>query len=500
LGTGQAKQGFGKDMETIGYGKTANASSIEKVSMQNGEMQGNRINYLDEGREKAGWNADKVAKGSAYSEVGKDMATTKMGEEIAKGFTDYMKGQENKAAMDTRQTIGSGKVELSEKDLKALESLGESGVRSQLGKGDAAEEILEESKREGIDKFRTSAKASELTNMAKAIESLKAHHGDTMDEKIEHMAEVAGKDASFKASQQIGAVEGTEKAVNAKKKDGESVNDALERLSNEMTSGKVASDFASVDTANSEYKGRDGLSGYATHAVDASVIKTQQSIGQTQGLNEIISSPDKLQSFLNKALDNITKTIGKEAAKEVKDDLIKSGVLGADGKVKEENWVRAKSYLSANNLNSHNALVAGGVVMSGALGKNASVQVNALNSSSSGNKTDTHEDDNTHHKGDKLDYDAIIDMFGNSTAGEVVKGIIGGAGFLGAIDMLSGGKVRKTFGAAKNKISNKVTGFSGRARGKGDDGKEKTFSPKNPTDVDEYLDNNPGGEPPHLKR
>ncbi len=54
-------------------------------------------------------------------------------------------------------------------------------------------------------------------------------------------------------------------------------------------------------------------------------------------------------------------------------DFQKAGLIDKDGVFLPENWISAKEFLKANNLNSANALVAGSMVFGGAAGENSSV-------------------------------------------------------------------------------------------------------------------------------
>jgi hypothetical protein len=213
--------------------------------------------------------------------------------------------------------------------------------------------------------------------------------------------------------------------------------------------------------------------------------------------NVMKDNPQYVESFVGQMLTAAFKESDERGAAVTK-DLMKSGLLAKnkDGSlsVMPKNFAKAKAFLNANNMNSHNALIAGGMSFTGALGEDATVEAKALNSLTTGNRTETNEDVNVKNKGEQFNYDPIIDTIGSGTVGEVVKGIIAGAGFLAAADVVSGGKVRGAFSRANKKFNEMKDKLTGHARGKGDDGKMKKFNPKNPTDVEEYMENNKGAK------
>jgi hypothetical protein len=124
--------------------------------------------------------------------------------------------------------------------------------------------------------------------------------------------------------------------------------------------------------------------------------------------------------------------------------------------------------------------------------KDNSITTNSLVSDISGNKKEENENVEIKNVGEDLNYNPLIDFLGNDTVGEIAKSVLQGAVVLGALDTLTGGKVRDRIASAKNKLREYKNQKTGHVNGKGDDGKEKTFNPKSPTDVDEYLDNNKG--------
>jgi hypothetical protein len=130
--------------------------------------------------------------------------------------------------------------------------------------------------------------------------------------------------------------------------------------------------------------------------------------------------------------------------------------------------------------------------------KDNSVTTNSLVSDISGNKKEENENVEIKNVGEDLNYNPLIDFLGNDTVGEIAKGVLQGAVVLGALDTLTGGKVRDRIASAKEayfkKTREKKNIKTGHVDGKGDDRKEKTFNPKSPTDVDEYLDNNKGAK------
>ncbi len=119
---------------------------------------------------------------------------------------------------------------------------------------------------------------------------------------------------------------------------------------------------------------------------------------------------------------------------------------------------------------------------------------NSLNSSITGNKKENFDNVDVEKKGEQLNYDPLIDLVGNDAIGEIAKGVLQGAAVLGALDVVTGGKVRERISNAKEKFKEYKNQKTGEVNGKGDNDKEKTFNPGNRTDVEEYLDNNKGAK------
>lgn len=195
---------------------------------------------------------------------------------------------------------------------------------------------------------------------------------------IDSAADYDARDSKIKAAQQMGSIEGTEKAI---KDAGKDLVDGLKSLAKEMSQGKFASDMETIDRANEKYK--DG--GYVGLQKDAATVKADQLIGNTSGLLNLTDA--QKEGTIN---DIRAKAYGESEArgKAVDSDLKKAGLLGENGDVNTDNWVSGKSFLQANNMNSHNAIVAGGAVFSGAMGADgtSSIQMNALSSTSTGSK------------------------------------------------------------------------------------------------------------------
>ncbi|MGD9639614.1 MAG: hypothetical protein AB7U85_11285, partial [Alphaproteobacteria bacterium] len=227
----------------------------------------------------------------------------------------------------------------------------------------------------------------------------------------------ASQDDSFmKTGKMIGATTGEMNAYNAEAKSaGKAISDVIKDLAKELSEGKTTGDQKRVSHLNSNYK--DG--GYVGFQEDNALIQSMQGAGQMGGLKDIMNNPEKIKDFISKAQAEAAK-IGK--LDELNKDLERAGLL-EDGKINPDNWVQAKSFLQANNMNSHNALIAGGMAISGAIGDNSTVKVDALNSTQSGNKSDEHFNDKKIHTG--ADYRSALQGFIASGGDENdVKGFI----------------------------------------------------------------------------
>lgn len=266
----------------------------------------------------------------------------------------------------------------------------------------------------------------------------------------------------------------------------------------DMAEGKASADIATVQTANKSNKDNGGYVGLqeqtANKQTDTSIstikgeqtanmlnddgtltsqgkstvsgsaeLQSYQRMGNVSGMMNVMKdNPEYIKDFVNGMISKAQESgkneeEGNARKKAVMDDLEKSGLIGTDDKggykVNPQNFARAKAFLNANNMNSHNSLIAGGMSFSGALGKNSSVQANALNSVVSGDRKEYNDDVDVINKGEQLNYDLIIDSVGNDTIGEIAKGVLQGAVALGALDTITGGKVRDRIASANKKLS-----------------------------------------------
>lgn len=119
---------------------------------------------------------------------------------------------------------------------------------------------------------------------------------------------------------------------------------------------------------------------------------------------------------------------------------------------------------------------------------------NSLNSSITGNKKENFDNVDVENKGEQLNYDPLIDLVGNDAIGEIAKGVLQGAAVLGALDVVTGGKVRERISNAKEKFQKARKEKGGFVNGKDSDGSNKWYNPENRTDVEEYLDKNKGSK------
>jgi hypothetical protein len=435
----------------------------------------------------------------------------------------FAKGSENMGRIGANKTLGAGRLNLTRDDMSAIQRVSSAGIESEIGKGHAIKRNREEF---GNDVYRDASKYGEMSNIHKTMAKIKTQGG------IENAVQTDYKDSIIKAAQQEGSVEGDLKAYKEKAKEMgvKKIEDAIKSVAKELAEGKTSSSIATIDFANQKGGGyvelqqkiaREKISTTAatlkgsqdagmidntgtltkegTKTVSgATELQAYSKMGNVSGMQNVMKdNPQYVESFVGQMLTAAFKESDERGAAVTK-DLMKSGLLAKnkDGSlsVMPKNFAKAKAFLNANNMNSHNALIAGGMSFTGALGEDATVEAKALNSLTTGNRTETNEDVNVKNKGEQFNYDPIIDTIGSGTVGEVVKGIIAGAGFLAAADVVSGGKVRGAFSRANKKFNEMKDKLTGHARGKGDDGKMKKFNPKNPTDVEEYMENNKGAK------
>lgn len=252
---------------TAGFGSTANLDSISRVSQQDGQVMGNTTNFTDSMRSSTGWDGTKVARGRALEGVGKDLSTMGASDSVQNSdLEQYAKGSSNQGKMNMAKTLGAGLVNITNKDLEDLQYGSKAGIDSEIGK---AKGVRKNYDQYGEDAYKTTSEYGERSNMSKTMAKLDAQGG------MEGAISIDTKDSSFKASQQKGSVEGTEETANRIKQAGESIGDALSRISKELTSGKLASDNRMINEFNDNYK----HGGYVGAQEDSASLKAAQTMG-----------------------------------------------------------------------------------------------------------------------------------------------------------------------------------------------------------------------------
>lgn len=256
---------------TAGFGSTANLDSISKVSQQDGQVMGNTTNFTDSMRSSTGWDGTKVARGRALEGVGKDLSTMGASDSVQNSdLEQFAKGSSNQGKMNMAKTLGAGLVNITNKDLEDLQYGSKAGIDSEIGK---AKGVRKNYDQYGEDAYKTTSEYGERSNMSKTMAKLDAQGG------MEGAISIDTKDSSFKASQQKGSVEGTEETANRIKQAGESIGDALSRISKELTSGKLASDNRMINEFNDNYKQHGGFVGAQE---DSASLKASQTMGNIQ--------------------------------------------------------------------------------------------------------------------------------------------------------------------------------------------------------------------------
>jgi len=294
-----------------------------------------------------------------------------------------------------------------------LQVLANAKTDSMIGKANATRKNFADNENAYVD----SSDYGERSSILKTLAKIKAQGG------VESAANYDERDATIKAAQQMGSVEGTERA--------------LKEMGKQIVEGMR------------EYTGNQ------------SEIQTRQGIGNSKALKDLISTDvgrEKIEDFVNKSRAHAYNE-SDARGRDVDADLMRVGLIDKNGNINSENWVEATAALKATNMNSHNALIAGGMVFSGALGQNSTVQATALNSSQYGDTTQVYDDHKQVNRGDHLSFDGMINALGTGTFGEWGKNLLQGAGVLGAIDFMTGGGVRKS---AKKVFSRGDSDFGGK--------------------------------------
>jgi hypothetical protein len=233
---------------------------------------------------------------------------------------------------------------------------------------------------------------------------------------VDEAVAVDVKEAGQKASQQKGSVEATQKkAEEIAKKKGISASEVLENTAYKLAGGKLASDVASI-TEGDKYKN----GGYEGLMRDSADIRTKQQVGDTEGRKRFGQKGKGIEDFVQKWIND------SEKPEELKKELAESGLLSLDGKggykVNPENFIKARAFLTANNMMSHNALAAAGEIAAGSIGDNSStVKVDGQDSTKQGATYDMSMDKlqkvvafNMHqkaHGGEQIRYDKKTGKF-----------------------------------------------------------------------------------------
>ena len=204
---------------------------------------------------------------------------------------------------------------------------------------------------------------------------------DKTDSAIKAATQMSVQEAQFKQMGEKIGVDEKQIEQAFKNGSGEVYNQIVKGLAEvqgRLAGAKTASDIQSIATGDLYKNG-----GFEKLQADSSKIRTMQAVGSTEAMSDIMDDPKKVEAFIQKARDKAA-AISPQKLKELDKDLEKSGMIDSKGNVLAENWVKAKSYLQANNMNSHNALVAGGMIISGALGEDPTVKLDNLDDTKTG--------------------------------------------------------------------------------------------------------------------
>lgn len=323
------------------------------------------------------------------------------------------KSMENRFDKESREFAGVGKANLTLQDLQNFENMAKGKFEEAAISASVYNKEAMDNKGELTKEYKEGLKGAEGSKITSMISTAKVFGKDGYQAQVDF----AAKQAASKTSESKSDLEGKLKTPYYDEKTGMLTTEGYEILK-----------------SSSQYK-------------------TQQMIGSAKGLKNVIDNKEYLEDYIKKGL-TAAKKENETRFKDVFEDLKKSGLVNGtvdNYTVDTDKWVEAKAFLNANNMNSQNALVAGGMVLSGALGKNSSVVATSQNSLTTGNRQETNEDVHVKNQGNQLNYNPLIDNLGLDTLGEIATGLLQGATVLAALDFLSGGKVRKSFGNLKEK-------------------------------------------------
>lgn len=330
---------------------------------------------------------------------------------LTDGYKDAVYGSEGAkigAMIATTETMGgSGKqIAFSEASatVKAAEDV--SGFKSKLHEAGLSKEDAENFGKNAGEAFN------------KAVEKLAgvsdAKVGAQTRSDIDTIAAAGGNDGykstvARMSAGQMGANIATINAADDKANGGIGYEEFLKKSAIDKVTTGMASLGGKEDAKMIDSTGALTATGRAT-VRGSSYLDSKKQIGNVKGMMNVMNeNPQYIESFVDQSIVEAEKAGRKEA---VMSDYEKAGLITKDDKggykVNSENFAEAKAYLNANNMNSHNALVAGGMVLSGALGENSTVQASAINSASSGNKSDLYNGQKNIHNTDTATSVALL--------------------------------------------------------------------------------------------
>lgn len=313
--SGSAKESMGGIEKTAGFGSTATINNTSTMNRQDGEVQGHTTNNLANMRNNTDWNSSDVGRGNAISSLGKDFKSMGINDNVKESeLSRFGEGNRNMGKIDAAKMKSIGDMNIGEKDLESIGVGAKSGIDSEIGKGRGAEKNY----KDDPNAYKKMGEYSERKNVGATLAKLKAQGG------MEGAIDIDVKDASFKASQQKGAVEGTEETANRIKKSGESINNALDRISNELSSAKLASDNATINTANRTYGSYEKL------AERMSTNKVYSDVGSLKGIDIAAKENDTNTASM------VMKSSEVNTAKQM------SGSFSFEGKLNKGNMTKLK--------------------------------------------------------------------------------------------------------------------------------------------------------------
>jgi hypothetical protein len=440
--SGNMKQSANMVSQTAGYGSTTSLNSATNVGYQDGQAMGHTVNNTDSLRKEGGWNSSRVGRGRALEALSKDLSSMGTDRAVSDSEVDqFAKGSKNQGRLNANKTLGTGRRNLTEEDMYAVQMGSQAGLDSEIGKGRGA---IKNYEKFGDNAYSSSSEYSERSNIAKTIAKIREQNG------IEQAVNADYADSSIKAQSQL-------QTVDANKRHG-----IIGENGHTTAAGKEALAIAPGEQAKALVaKAEIGKQ------IDKA-FKEMESNMRAKGISQ--SDIDKKLAPFSNGKDTNGNHIWK----------------------KEQDFWETVAAQKQGVFKGHNAMMLGdgtmanvGFGMDGGVTAKFEEGISRTNDNSDTNNSQIEDKGIAKHWA----YNKLSSMFGYENARDLIAGwnsfteMAGGAGGVAGAFGVAGLVYGKTKG-----MKDKTT--DGGVVGVGDDGQRKTFDPNNKQDFEEFKRNN----------